>query len=272
MSAHLSRKLRFRLSVLWLLEWGITGALLTYLPLYFTHNGLKLHETGPVLAIGAIGLWVSPLVVGQLCDRWIAAQRYMAIAHFLGGVTLLAIPKATDLYRQTGAGYWFILTLFGLFAIVYLPTIPLASALTFRHLTDPKTQFGGVRVWGTVGWVLAGIGLTLWLEQRDVAAWLRSHFPATAPTVLGISKRFWFLPAPSSSDCFRIGAILSFALSSFCAFLPNTPPLHTPRDGIGLVDWIVEIWRSAGVCETDCGGQPAIAGNPAVFAGGADAA
>jgi len=246
MTTPISRSLRFRLSVLWLLEWGITGALLTYLPLYFTQNGLTLHETGPVLAIGALGLWVSPLVVGQLCDRWIATQRYLAIAHFLGGIALLLIPAATDVYRETGAGYGFILAMFGLFAMVYLPTIPLASALTFRHLSDPKSQFGGIRVWGTVGWVLAGIGLSLWLEQRDVAAWLRVHFPATAPTVLGLSKRFWFLPEPSSSDCFAIGAILSFGLASFCAFLPNTPPLHAPRDGIGLVDWIVAIWRQKG--------------------------
>jgi hypothetical protein len=233
---------------MWLLEWSITGALLTYLPLYFTQNGLTLHETGPVLAIGAVGLWMSPLVVGQVCDRWMAAQRYMAIAHFVGGLVLLAIPKATEVYSvsRTESAYWFILTLFGLFAMVYLPTIPLASALTFRHLSDPKSQFGKVRIWGTVGWVLAGIGLSLWLEQRDVATWLRAAFPSTAPTVLGLSKRFWFLPEPSSSHCFGIAAILSFALSSFCAFLPNTPPLHTPRNGIGLVDWVVAMWRQRG--------------------------
>ncbi|HVJ86926.1 MAG TPA: MFS transporter [Caulifigura sp.] len=237
-----------RLSVMWLLEWGITGALLTYLPLYFTQNGLTLHETGPVLAIGAVGLWMSPLVVGQLCDRWIAAQRYMAIAHFLGGLVLLLIPVATEIFRvsRTESAYWFILTLFGLFAMLYLPTIPLASALTFRHLSDPKTQFGKVRIWGTVGWVLAGIGLSAWLEQRDVAAWLRSAFPSTAPTVLSVSRQLWFLPEPSSSDCFGIAAILSFALSSFCAFLPNTPPLHTPRDGIGLVGWAVAMWNQKG--------------------------
>ncbi len=248
MAAALSRRLRLRLSVMWLLEWGITGALLTYLPLYFTQNGLTLHETGPVLAIGAVGLWMSPLVVGQLCDRWIAAQRYMAIAHFLGGLVLLLIPVATDIFRisRSESAYWFILALFGLFAMLYLPTIPLASALTFRHLSDPKTQFGKVRIWGTVGWVLAGIGLSAWLEQRDVAAWLRSTFPSTAPTVLEVSKRFWFLPEPSSSDCFGIAAILSFGLSSFCAFLPNTPPLHSPRDGIGLVDWAVAMWNQKG--------------------------
>lgn len=246
MSERLSRSLRRRLSILWILEWGITGAILTYLPLYFTQNGLTLDETGPVLAIGAVGLWFAPLVVGQVCDRWMAAQRYLALAHFCGGVVLLAIPRATEVYRETGAGYWFILTLFGLFAAIYLPTIPLASALTFRHLTDPKAQFGKIRVWGTVGWVLAGIGLSVWLEQHEVAAYLRSKFPSIAPTVYSLARRFWFLPEPSSSHCFGMAAILSFALSSFCAFLPHTPPLHTSRDASSYVSWLGALWRQPG--------------------------
>jgi hypothetical protein len=246
MASPLSRSLRRRLSILWLLEWSITGAILTYLPLYFTQNGLTLSDTGPVLAIGAVGLWCAPIVVGQICDRWVASQRYMATAHFLGGVFLLSIPYATEIYRETGAGYWFILTLFGLFATVYLPTIPLASALTFRHLTDPKAQFGSIRIWGTVGWVLAGIGLSVWLEQHEVALWLREKFPFITSALLGLAKRFWFLPEPSSSHCFGMAAILSFALSSFCAFLPHTPPLHTSRDASSYTGWLGVMLRQPG--------------------------
>ncbi|MBX3444458.1 MAG: MFS transporter [Planctomyces sp.] len=247
MASAVPRILRRRLSILWILEWGITGAILTYLPLYFTQHGLTLDETGPVLAIGAIGLWAAPIVVGQICDRWVAAQRYLAVAHFCGGVVLLTIPAATEVYRETGAGYGLILTLFGTFAAVYLPTIPLASALTFRHLSDPKTQFGGIRVWGTVGWVLAGIGLSLWLEQREVAAWLRQMFPSTASGIYAVARRFWFLPEPNSSHCFAMAAILSFALSSFCAFLPHTPPLHTSREAGSPVGWLGSLWRQKGL-------------------------
>jgi hypothetical protein len=246
MAGALPWRLYWRLSVMWILEWGITGAILTYLPLYFTQNGLTLDETGPVLAIGAIGLWVAPLVVGQICDRWVAAEKYMAIAHFCGGAVLLAIPAATEIYRETGAGYGFILVMFGLFAAVYLPTIPLASALTFRHLSDPKSQFGGIRIWGTVGWVLAGIGLSVWLEQQDVARWLGRVAPSTTEVVKLIAKRMWFLPEPSSRDCFSMAAILSFALSSFCTFLPHTPPLRAPRDSGSRGVWIAAIFKQPG--------------------------
>lgn len=229
MRQRLRWSLRWRLSVLWLLEWGITGTLLTYLSLYFEEHDLPLADVGPLMATGAVGLWIAPLVVGQICDRWMAVERYLALAHFVGGMALLGIPVAVDVYRETQANYHIILALFGLYAAAYVPTIALATALTFRHLPDPKRQFGGVRVWGTIGWVLAGIGLSMWLERRDVEAWIRTSHPDWIAVVEWIETAFHWVPTPSSRDAFRIAAIMSFALSSFCVFLPHTPPARTPR-------------------------------------------
>ncbi|MFO1093056.1 MAG: MFS transporter [Planctomycetaceae bacterium] len=217
------------MSVLWLLEWGITGTLLTYLSLYFEDNQLPLADVGPVMATGAIGLWVAPLVVGQICDRWMSAERYLALAHFVGGLTLLAIPIAVDVYRETHASYRIIFMLFGLYAAAYVPTVALATALTFRHLPNPKQQFGGVRVWGTIGWVLAGIGLSFWLERGDVDAWIRAHRPNWVPALDSAQAVFHWLPAASSRDAFRIAALMSFTLSTFCIFLPHTPPARTAQ-------------------------------------------
>lgn len=229
MSERLRWTLRWRLSVLWLLEWGITGTLLTYLSLYFEENQLPLSDVGPLMATGAVGLWIAPIVVGQICDRWMSAERYLAIAHFVGGIALLAIPVAVNVYRDTQTNYGIILALFGLYAAAYVPTVALATALTFRHLPDPKRQFGGVRVWGTIGWVLAGIGLSLWLERRDAEAWIRTQRPEWVATVDTIRALFHWVPAPSSRDAFRIAALLSFALSTFCVFLPHTPPARSAK-------------------------------------------
>lgn len=216
--------LRWRLSVLWFLEWGITGALLTYLPLYFTKHGVPLEETGPLLAVGAIGLWVAPIVTGQICDRWMNMERYLSIAHLFGGITLLAIPVAVQA-QWFDAVFWML----GLFAALYLPTMPLASALTFRHLPQPEMQFGKVRIWGTVGWILSGVGLSVWLQWNDAQLWLRNTFPQSEDLVRSINRVYHAIPGPSSDDAFHIAALLSFALSSFCIFLPPTPPARTPR-------------------------------------------
>ena len=225
MSNDISRTIRWRLSVLWLLEWGITGAILTYLPLYFTENGIRFEELGVLMAVSAVGLWVAPFVVGQICDRWMASDKYLAISHLCGGLLLLAIPFATKMYRETDGGHLTTLTvLLGLYAIAYLPTMPLASSLTFRHLSDPDTQFGKVRIWGTVGWVLSGWLLSMSLGRADVSAWLVEQLPSLQPSIDTLGATFAWIGPPKSSDCFRIAALLSFALSSFCIFLPATPP------------------------------------------------
>src|SRR3990172_3760201 len=225
MSARLAWRIRWRLSVLGALEWAIPGPILPYLPLYFTDNGLPIDELGALLAVvSALGLWVAPFVVGQVCDRWLARERYLALAHFFGGLVLIGIPIATEMYNETGEHLAAIQLLVGLYAVAYFPTVPLASSLTFRHLSDPDAQFGKVRIWGTVGWVLAGLSLSLWLRRTEACDWFVARFPAWRPTLDDLRETFSWVGEPTSSDCFRIAAILSFALSSFCVFLPPTPP------------------------------------------------
>ena len=232
MSDGLRWSLRWRLSVLWTLEWGITGTILTYLPLYLTEIRLSTAQQGQLMAVTAVGLWVAPFLVGQVADRWLASEKYLALSHFLGGLTLFVLPFATELYKETEENFSTLLFLFGLYAMAYFPTVPLASSLTFRHLKNPKAQFGLVRVWGTVGWMLAGFGLSVWLGQEAALQWLSQTAPEWITTIETVKSALVWLPPPSSTDCFRIAAVLSFALSSFCVFLPSTPPARSARDGI----------------------------------------
>ena len=232
MSARLNWRLRWRLSAMWALQWGITGAILTYLPLYFTEQGLSKTDLGMLMAVSAVGLWIAPFVVGQICDRWLATEKYLSIAHFVGGVTLLLIPFVTELHAETGLHFGALMALIGLYAAAYLPTIPLASSLSFRHLPDPDKQFGKVRIWGTVGWVLSGLALSLWLGRDDANRWAIETFPDWKPQLVNLRAIFGWVVAPSSSDCFRIAALLSFALSSFCVFLPATPPARSTKGAV----------------------------------------
>ena len=224
MSERLPWTLRWRLSTLWFLEWGITGTFLIYLPLYLTHSGISPEEQGELMAVGAVGLWVAPLIVSQLVDRWLASEKYLAISHFVGGMTLLALPYAVQLYRETQASFAILLFLVGLYAVAYFPTVPVATSLSFRHLADPNSQFGKVRLAGTVGWILAGLGLSLWLGQADVLRWLSERAVTWKPYLNAWQHAVEQVRFPDSADCFRIAALLSFALSSFCIFLPRTPP------------------------------------------------
>jgi predicted MFS family arabinose efflux permease len=228
MAAGLNWNLRWRLSVLWFLEWGITGAVMTYLPIYWESIGLSKHQQSQLYAVMAVGLWVAPFVVGQVADRWLAIEKVLAASHFIGGISLYTLATAMDLYQETASNFQSLLWLVGIFAVAYVPTVPLVTALCFRHLPHPDAQFGKVRVWGTVGWMIGGLLLSFWLEQAKVFAWMRGHYPQWS-IVSTVRDILLLLPRPSPSDCFRMSAILSFALSSFCIFLPHTPPAKKPR-------------------------------------------
>lgn len=228
MSSRLNWNLRWRLSVLWLLEWGITGAVMTYLPIYWESIRLSKQQQSQLYAVMAVGLWVAPFVVGQVADRWLAIEKLLAISHFLGGISLYVLATGMELYKETGANFQSLLWMVGIFAVAYIPTVPLVSALCFRHLPEPDAQFGKVRVWGTVGWMIGGLSLSFWLEREQVFTWLGAHHPGWS--IVGpVHEFFRMLPRPQESDCFRMSAILSFALSSFCVFLPHTPPSKKPR-------------------------------------------
>lgn len=224
MAEKLSWSLRWRLSALWMLQWGITGAILTYLPLYFTDKGLGSDQIGELMAVSAVGLWLAPFLVGQICDRWVGAEKYLAASHFCGGLLLLAIPVAADFHARQGQHFGLITILVGLYSVAYFPTVPVASALTFRHLPNPKAQFGMVRIWGTVGWVLAGLFLSIWLEHAEAIRWLGELHPEWRESLIRFGGMLEWLGPPSSDDAFRIAALLSFAVSSFCTYLPHSPP------------------------------------------------
>ena len=79
--------------------------------------------------------------------------------------------------------------------------------------------------------MLSGVGLSVWLQWPDAQHWLRETLPVTETLVARVDQLFRQLPGPTSDDAFHIAAVLSFALSSFCVFLPPTPPARTVQGG-----------------------------------------
>jgi MFS family permease len=228
MSGQLKWNLRWRLSLLWFLEWGITGTVMTYMPVYLEAIKISKTQQSHLYAVMAIGLWVAPFVIGQVADRWLAMEKILAISHFFGGLALFGLANAMELYDETAANFQSLVWLVGIFAVAYMPTVPLVSALCFRHLPDPDGQFGKVRIWGTVGWMIGGLMLSFWLEREAVINWLAAYHPNWQAT-RDLPDFFRNLPLPRKADCFRMGAILSFALGCFCVFLPHTPPAKKPK-------------------------------------------
>jgi len=145
-------------------------------------------QTGWIYGTVYLGCIISPLIAGQIVDRWIATQWFLAGAHLIGGVLLLVAAG-----RKTFRG---LLVVMGLYSLAFAPTLALVNSLMFRHLDRAGVSSFAVFVWGVVGWVLAGWGLALWRRKRG---------------------------SGEGSDCLVLAGLLSLVLGAYCLTLPHTP-------------------------------------------------
>jgi len=205
----LSADLGLRLSLMMFLQYAIWGAWLPLLwPFLTGHRGFTPDQVGNVFAIGAVGAIVGPFIAGQVADRWFATERFLALSHLVGGAI---VWRLATLESYEGFLWWSLA-----YSLVYAPTLSLTNSLAFHHLPDRDRDFGKVRVWGTVGWILVGIGIGQWL--------LRRHTPA-------VGDDAWILATQwaGMADAFRLSAVLGWIMGLFCLALPHTPPTEGER-------------------------------------------
>jgi nucleoside transporter len=164
-------------------SWYVTMG--TYMSKYLSSTGIQI---GAVYSALAIATMISPFFVGMVADRYFAAQKVMGVLHIIGGLLLFLVSSVTT----NTTFYWIIL----LYSLVYMPTIALSNSVAFRQMSDPGKQFPVVRVFGTIGWVVAGFMIS----------------------ILGIEQ---------TSSTFYVAAFVSGALGIFSFLLPDTPPLGT---------------------------------------------
>jgi nucleoside transporter len=195
-----------RLSGMMFLQYAIWGAWLPLLwPFLFEHRGFEASQIGDMFAVGAVGAIIGPFLAGQLADRWFSTERFLGISHIVGGLLVWQLARLE--------GYWAFLGFSLLYSLIYAPTLALTNSLSFHHLPDRDRDFGRVRVWGTVGWIVAGIGIGQWLLYR--------HTP-TDPAVTEQAVRA--AQFAGMADAFRLSGLLGVVMGIYCFFLPHTPP------------------------------------------------
>lgn len=175
-----------KLSFMMLLQYFIWGSwyvtMGTYMSVFLQSSGVQIGAAYSALAIATM---ISPFFIGLVADRFFAAQRIMGVLHVAGAV-LLYLATMID---NNGAFYWVIL----IYSLLYMPTIALSNSIAFHQMTDPGKQFPWIRVFGTLGWILAGL-------------------------MIG------FLSIEKTSSTFYMAAAASATLGIISFVLPNTPP------------------------------------------------
>jgi nucleoside transporter len=211
--------IRARLSVMMFLQYVIWGAWLPLLGDYMTNFlHFKGFQSAWVFNAFAIASLTGMFFGGQLADRYLAQEKFLAISHFLGGLSMLALAT------QTAFGPFFALML--LHCFFYVPTLSVTNAIAFANLKDAQKEFGYIRVWGTIGWIAAAWPLIFipidWAsvpsinQAGGVIAWLGK--------ALGTLKQGEALRS-AMAGTFLVSGITSLVLAAFCLTLPHTPPV-----------------------------------------------
>ena len=174
-----------RLSIMMFLQFFIWGGwfvtLGTYLGQNLEANGGQIGMAFSTQSWGAI---IAPFIVGLIADRYFNAERILGVLHLAGAGLMYMMYQATDF----AAFYPYVLA----YMIAYMPTLALVNSVSFSQMTDPSKEFGKVRVWGTIGWIVAGLVISYvfsWDSQAAIGeGMLRNTFMlcAIASLILGI--------------------------------------------------------------------------------------
>ena len=153
-----------RLGVMMFLQFFIWGCwfvtLGTFLAANFQASGA---QTGLAFSTQSWGAIIAPFIIGLIADRYFNAERILAVLHLVGALLMYQMFRAQDFAQF----YPYVLG----YMIAYMPTLALVNSISFRQLADPSRQFSLVRVWGTIGWIVAGLVISFvfhWDSQDAV--------------------------------------------------------------------------------------------------------
>lgn len=148
-----SKTLFVRLSLMMLLEFVVFGSWFATLGLVLATHGLP-QIIGSAYSLGAVAAILSPLFLGAIGDRFLAAEKVLGLAHLAGGALMLTVPSVVS----TGNGKLSLWAIF-VYMLFFIPTLGLTNTIALRHVGKQQRWFPYIRVFGTFGWVLAGVGV-----------------------------------------------------------------------------------------------------------------
>ncbi len=189
------RSITARLSAMMFLEFFVWGAWYTTVGVFMANNGMADLTHWP-FTVNPIAAIAAPFFVGLIADRYFATEKVLAVLHIVGGVIMFVTPS----FAATPTLFILLLLAYNL---CYMPTLSLVNTLAFHHIDDQEKQFPTIRVFGTIGWIVAGLLIS---------------FGLGAFVAEGIRPEATALPL-------YLTAAASIALGLYSFTLPHTPPL-----------------------------------------------
>jgi nucleoside transporter len=178
-----------KLCIMMFLEFFIWGAWYVTMSTFMTEAGMAA-KIGWAYMLCPIAAIISPFFLGMVADRFFSSEKVLAVLMLIGGAVMFAVPGVTAAQKQ-GPGPFLLIIL--IHALCYMPTLGLTNTIAFANMTNQEKQFPMVRVFGTLGWIVAGLMISY----------------------LGVDK---------TEKPFMLAGGAAVLMGVFSFFLPHTPP------------------------------------------------
>jgi MFS family permease len=198
--------------------------------MHLKSKGIDPRSTGWIFSSLALSTIFAPLVHGRLADRKIAAEKILAFSYTIGAFLLIGITQ------YQGNSTIFLFLFFMVYWLLVAPGFSLSNTISLRHLAQPREEFGGVRLWGTVGWMAGSYAVATLLI-----------FNGSKPTGTGIPLIFY------------VGGFLSLLTAFQALRLTPSPPMESAGTGfihalrsdlLHQKDFVIYLCLGFGVCLT----------------------
>ena len=201
--------IRFQLSFMMFLEFFIWGGWFVTLGTFLNNN---LHASGlqsaSVFSTQSWGAIIAPFIIGLIADRFFNAEKILGILHIAGAVMMYQMYQSTDI----SSFYPYVLG----YMVLYMPTLALVNSVAFNQMGNPEKEFSVIRVWGTIGWIVAGLAISYLF-----------HWDAKGNAESGFLK-----------NTFLMSALTSLVLGVFSFTLPKTPPKKSTGEKVSVTEML----------------------------------
>jgi len=217
------------LSVMMFLQFFIWGAWYVTAGRGLTFAGFSPDDIGWTYTVGPLAGILAPLFVGMVADRFFPTQKVLGVMHLAGAA---AMTFAAVLLGGADASPTAVNGVFFVYMLCYMPTLALVNTVALHQFTDAERQFPMVRVFGTIGWIVAGMAISE-LEWGDSLNMF--YLAAGASAAMGVFAFFLpHTPAPAAGQPFSAKQALgldalvllkrrSFLVFMMCSFLVCIP-------------------------------------------------
>ena len=203
----MKKSIQFQLSFMMFLEFFIWGGWFVTLGTFLGQNlNATGAETGMAYSTQSWGAIIAPFIIGLIADRFFNAEKILGVLHLIGAFLMYQMSRSTEF----AVFYPYVLG----YMIAYMPTLALVNSVSFNQMKDAAKEFSYIRVWGTVGWIVAGLAISYLF-----------HWDSSDGIKRGLLQ-----------NTFLMTAVASVILGVFSFSLPKTPPKVNKDEKVKVSD------------------------------------